>query len=86
MCEATVKLKVPCEVFSCNDWNMAEIDQCIAPIVETLNAANIYTMSSCCGHGKERGYIWLKDGRILIILPAGTTKEEVGGVIYPTGQ
>lgn len=32
-----------------------------------LNAANIKTDASCCGHGKMDGNIMLEDDRILII-------------------
>lgn len=48
-------------------WDWKGIDSCIAPIVEALNDAGIYTSQSCCGHGKEDGTIFLHDGRILSI-------------------
>lgn len=41
-----------------------DIDLCIADIVAALNAANIKTVFSCCGHGCD-GQISLEDGRIL---------------------
>ena len=44
-----------------------DIDLCIADIVAALNAANIVTVASCCGHGKMPGNIILKDGRELIV-------------------
>ena len=40
-----------------------DIDFCIADIVAALNAANIKTLASCCGHGKIQGNIMLEDGR-----------------------
>ena len=43
------------------------IDYCIADIVAALNAANIITVASCCGHKKIDGIISLEDGRELII-------------------
>jgi len=43
------------------------IDMCIASIVEALNKGGIATISSCCGHGKLDGEIWLSDGRTLIV-------------------
>ena len=43
------------------------IDHCIAKIVAALNAANIVTMASCCGHRKMHGRIDLRDGRVLAI-------------------
>jgi hypothetical protein len=42
------------------------IDYCIADIVAALNAANIKTVASCCGHGLA-GTIALEDGRELTI-------------------
>jgi hypothetical protein len=44
-----------------------DIDYCIADIVAALNAANITTEASCCGHGRIAGIINLTDGRELII-------------------
>ena len=44
-----------------------EVDFCIADVVAALNAANITTEASCCGHGKSSGSIMLTDGRELII-------------------
>jgi hypothetical protein len=43
------------------------IDFCIADIVSALNANNIITVASCCGHGKQDGIISLEDGRELIV-------------------
>ena len=43
------------------------IDLCIADLVAALNAANIPTVASCCGHGKIDGSIILEDGRWLTI-------------------
>lgn len=43
------------------------VDACLAPIVNALNAAKIYTAQACCGHGKRLGRIELHDGRTLII-------------------
>jgi len=42
------------------------IDLCIVDIVAALNAANIVTVASCCGHGGN-GNIVLEDGRTLTI-------------------
>jgi hypothetical protein len=44
-----------------------DVDICIADIVAALNAANIPTAASCCGHGIQNGSILLVDGRELII-------------------
>lgn len=53
-------------------WRDFGIDACIAPLVKALQEAGIDMLASCCGHGKADGYIWLADGRMLII----TTKEK----------
>ncbi len=44
-----------------------DIDLCIADIVAALNAANIITECSCCGHGQIDGSIILEDGREITI-------------------
>ncbi len=44
-----------------------DIDYCISDIVAALNAANIETVGSCCGHGKINGSISLTDGRDITI-------------------
>ncbi len=44
------------------------VDFCIADIVAALNAANIVTTMSCCGHGDDsKAIIMLDDGRTLHI-------------------
>lgn len=49
-------------------WDIKAIDRCLAPLVQALNDAGIYTASCCCGHGKYDGYIILQDGRALKII------------------
>lgn len=44
-----------------------DVDFCIADIIAALNAANITTVASCCGHSKMDGIINLEDGRELIV-------------------
>lgn len=44
-----------------------DVDICIADIVAALNAANITTVASCCGHGKMFGNILLEDERMITI-------------------
>ena len=56
-------------------WDIKGIDACIADLVMVLNQAGVYTSSACCGHGASLGYIWLSDGRALIILPAATPEK-----------
>ena len=45
------------------------IDSCIADLVDALNHVDIWTRSSCCGHGKSDGIIDLEDGRQLVVKP-----------------
>ena len=44
------------------DGRVRCIDYCIHHIVAALNAAGVYTESSCCGHGIIKGIISLEDG------------------------
>jgi hypothetical protein len=61
-------------------WDWKGIDFCIAPIVQALNDAGIYTAGCCCGHGEMDGNIILHDGRKLIIqgnyIPDGPRGEK----------
>ena len=56
-----------CSVLMPIGGRVRDIDFCISDIVAALNAANIITIASCCGHGKEEAIISLQDGRDLII-------------------
>ena len=56
-----------CQVPMAINRRVAYIDYCIADIVAALNAANIRTVASCCGHRKMAGRIDLEDGRTLIL-------------------
>ena len=49
-------------------FDIKPIDKCIAPIVRALTNTGIYTVQSCCGHGKCDGQIDLLDGRILKVV------------------
>lgn len=62
-------------------WDKKGIDTCIAPLVDALNRARIFTESCCCGHGEMLGHIWLQDGRVLVVLPSGTTKDGVMSIL-----
>jgi len=64
-------------------WAYKDVDRCIAPIVQALNDAGIYTSGACCGHGENLGSILLRDGREVIVKaeancphPASPPKEE----------
>ena len=46
-------------------WGLKGVDACIAPIVQALNDAGIYTANCCCGHGATDGEIILHNGTIL---------------------
>ncbi|MBW2672348.1 MAG: hypothetical protein JRD89_02880 [Deltaproteobacteria bacterium] len=51
-------------------YKQEEIDMEIRDLVNALNLGGVPTWGSCSGHGTQRGFILLKDGRTLIILPA----------------
>jgi len=44
-----------------------DIDLCIADVVAALNAANLITTWSCCGHGQLPSVIGLEDGRHICV-------------------
>ena len=56
-----------CEIPMPLSGRLYGIDFCIADIVAALNAANIGTVASCCGHGSMYANIVLEDGRIIEI-------------------
>lgn len=56
-----------CQVPMAISGRRQDIDLCIADVVAALNAANIITVASCCGHGTMDGAIALADGRVLSI-------------------
>jgi hypothetical protein len=56
-----------------------DVDFCIADIVAALNAANIRTEASCCGHGKRPGSIILEDGRWVAVTNERPEWEKSGG-------
>lgn len=57
-----------CQVPMPLNGRLQSVDYCIADIVAALNACNIKTMASCCGHGfSETGSIMLEDGREILV-------------------
>lgn len=60
------------------------IDGCIAPLVEALNAVEMFTVSSCCGHGHMPGNIALEDGREIIIVPDWETGRRIDALFPKT--
>lgn len=82
MCEHgdTVNLNVPipAEMSHTEEfrWDTKPVDACIAPIVQALNDARIYTSGCCCGHGERTGEIFLHDGRVLVIMSSFKAWEE----------
>lgn len=56
-----------------------KIDKCIAPIVEALQAQGIKMLGSCCGHGKDGGFISLADGRSLTFSSWQAVEQSQGG-------
>jgi hypothetical protein len=71
-CERTpefVYVTIPSDL-SCTGekkWKLAQIDACIAPLVEALQRGGIEMRGSCCGHGRQPGEIHLQDGRMLLV-------------------
>jgi len=65
--EIILLVPIPAELSYTGEFRWAEkgIDRCIAPFIQALNSAGIYTANCCCGHGKEMGHILLHDGREL---------------------
>lgn len=57
-----------------------DIDHCIAYMVAALNAANITTIASCCGHGHRPGTIILEDGRWLFIAKDRAEAEKIDAI------
>jgi len=45
-----------------------DVDFCVAHIIAALNAANITTVNSCCGHGELFPTILLEDDKCLVIV------------------
>jgi hypothetical protein len=73
-----VYVKIPADL-SCTGgerWKHAQIDSCIADIVEALQQGGIDMRGSCCGHGKQFGDIQLQDGRVLLILTPGSVSYD----------
>lgn len=57
------------------------IDACIAHIVAALNAANIQTTASCCGHGNLPGSIFIGDYKVDEKLMLITDRENFDWII-----
>ena len=62
------------------------IDFCIHHIVAALNAGNVPTTASCCGHGTKYGVIALEDGRVLVIHPDAPTDAKGWGELVTEGR
>ena len=74
----------PCGEYKCQtlmplNGRVQGVDLCISHIVAALNAANLRTVASCCGHGKTVPSIILEDGRFMVIL----TREEFDKIATP---
>lgn len=70
--ETTCRVLMPATLSHTGEprWCDKGIDTCLAPLVDALNAAGIYTANCCCGHGAGGGSIMLHDGRELLIVEA----------------
>ncbi len=68
-----------CQVPMAIKGRRQDVDLCIADVVASLNAANIVTKASCCGHKKMDGNIVLEDGRTITVkFPRRITAEGRG--------
>lgn len=57
------------------------IDYCIHHIIAALNAGNVRTVASCCGHKTlPYGHILLEDGRHLIIV------DDLDQLVWQAGE
>ena len=67
--EVLLRVPVPANLSHTGEmcWDTKAVDACIAPIIQALNDAGIYTAGCCCGHGETDGNIILHDGRTLTI-------------------
>jgi len=72
MCKQGTTKEVSLCIPNLCDKKTVQVDACIAPIIQALNDTKIETLFSCCGHGRELGYITLRDGRKLLILPVSS--------------
>lgn len=86
MCNQGTTTKIKLAKPDYKGCNFADIDSCIAPIVQALNDAGIKTVASCCGHGKRPGNIALEDGRELIIAKDYKTGRAVDKAFPPINQ
>lgn len=65
-----------CQVPTYANGRRIDVDICLADIVAALNAANIITVASCCGHGEMDGIITLEDGRELrVCFPSAEVQD-----------
>jgi len=58
----THQIPMPC------NGRVVGVDFCIADLVAALNAANLKTEWSCCGHGEIMPVVGLCDGRQLVVM------------------
>ncbi len=61
---------------ACRNHRVEYVDYCVAQVVAALNAANVPTTWSCCGHGETDGVVALDDGRYLVIMKDRKRFEE----------
>lgn len=67
-----------------DDDEVVPVDECIAPLVQSLNDRGVRTFGSCCGHGKGPGFISFEDAEgfvqyISLEKCDGNTSLENGG-------
>jgi len=83
-----VRVRIPADL-ACEGvekWKDAQIDSCIAGLVEALQAGGVDMRGSCCGHGVGRGSIDLHDGRRLLVLSEAEGRALLAGGPSPGFQ
>ena len=67
MCKWGTSLPAKVLRLGCDGYEVVEVDACIRPLVEALNAGGFRTIACCCGHGKGEGSILLANSQELVI-------------------
>lgn len=73
-----VKVSADMSATGQDEWKWKPIDSCITDIVDALQRGGIDMRGSCCGHGKDVGYIDLQDGRTLLVVDGWQWRNQRG--------
>lgn len=84
-----VMVTIPADLSSTGKAKLkkAQIDRCIAPIIDALELGKVFMRGCCCGHGKAPGFISLQDGRTIFVgFPANSSAGSKGGELMRTEE